>query len=87
LTHHQHSSSVTRTRKKKTADGIEYEEGSGNVFADLGLPDPEALMAKALLYHHRASHPGKGLTDATAAELMPCTEGDGGNTRAGDFGA
>jgi predicted XRE-type DNA-binding protein len=26
---------------------IKYEESSGNVFADLGLPNPEELLAKA----------------------------------------
>jgi hypothetical protein len=33
----------------KNREKIEYEESSGNVFADLGLPDPEELMAKAQL--------------------------------------
>lgn len=32
--------------KKKTINGIEYEEGSGNVFADLGLSNPEEALAK-----------------------------------------
>ena len=31
---------------KKTFDGIEYEESSGNVFADLGCPDAEERRAK-----------------------------------------
>ncbi len=26
-------------------DGIEHEQGSGNVFADLGLPDAEKRLA------------------------------------------
>jgi len=29
------------------ARAIEVEEGSGNVFADLGLPNPEERLAKA----------------------------------------
>ena len=33
--------------KKKKFKGIEYEEGSGNVFADLGLPDADELLARA----------------------------------------
>jgi len=37
----------SRTRKKK----IEFEAGSGNVFADLGLPNPEGLLLKAELTH------------------------------------
>ena len=34
------------TRKKAT---IDYEESSGNVFADLGLPHPEQELLKARL--------------------------------------
>ena len=33
--------------KKKKFKGIEYEEGSDNVFADLGLPDADELLARA----------------------------------------
>jgi predicted XRE-type DNA-binding protein len=32
-----------------TADGVGYTESSGNVFADLGIPDPEEALAKAEL--------------------------------------
>ena len=28
-------------------DGLDFVEGSGNVFADLGLPDADELLAKA----------------------------------------
>ena len=31
---------------KTTRNGIEFEEGSGNVFADLGLKDSDQLMAR-----------------------------------------
>ncbi|MGA3188974.1 MAG: helix-turn-helix transcriptional regulator [Bryobacteraceae bacterium] len=31
---------------------IEYEKGSGNVFADLGFADPEEALAKAELARH-----------------------------------
>lgn len=31
---------------------VEYTPGSGNVFADLDLPDPEELLAKSELVHH-----------------------------------
>jgi predicted XRE-type DNA-binding protein len=34
--------------RKKTSQ-IEYEVGSGNVFADLGVPNPEEALAKAKL--------------------------------------
>ena len=33
--------------KKRVVDGIEVEAGSGNVFADLGLPDAEKLKIKS----------------------------------------
>jgi predicted XRE-type DNA-binding protein len=35
--------------KKKRLNDIEYVEGSDNVFADLGIPEPEEAMAKAKL--------------------------------------
>lgn len=38
-----------KVQQKKTASGIEYEVGSDNIFADLGLPNPEDLMLKAQL--------------------------------------
>ncbi len=31
---------------------IEYEESSGNVFADLGLENPEELQVRALIGYH-----------------------------------
>ena len=40
-------SGVRKTRKS----GIEYEVGSGNVFADLGLPEADDLLIKARLTH------------------------------------
>lgn len=71
---------------KKTPDGIEYEESSGNVFADLGLPNPEELMAKALLSIsiERAMKAGD-LSDEAAAELMQCTEAELSRVIRGDL--
>ena len=37
---------------EKGKQGIEYEEGSGNVFADLGLEDADELYARAQLGLH-----------------------------------
>lgn len=34
-----------------TREEVVFEQGSGNVFADLGLPDAEELQAKADLVH------------------------------------
>lgn len=41
-------------RKTKTNQqtAIEHEAGSGNVFADLGLPDADGLLARAKLGFH-----------------------------------
>lgn len=71
---------------KKTLDGIEYEVGSGNVFADLGLADPEELMAKALLSIaiERAVE-DEGLAPSTAAKLLQCTEVELSRLFRGDF--
>ena len=33
--------------KKRIIDGVEVQRSSGNVFADLGLPDAEKLKIKA----------------------------------------
>ena len=37
---------------KNDEAGIEFEEGSGNVFADLGLEDAEGLHARSQLGFH-----------------------------------
>lgn len=71
---------------KKTLDGIEYEVGSGNVFADLGLADPEELMAKALLsIAIERAIVDKGLTHSAAAKLLHCTEVELCGLFRGDF--
>jgi predicted XRE-type DNA-binding protein len=38
-----------KTRQDKTYAGETVQTGSGNVFADLGLPNPEQRLAKAQL--------------------------------------
>jgi len=40
---------ATQTKRAKTADRMEMEVGSGNVFQDLGLADPAERLAKAEL--------------------------------------
>lgn len=45
--------------------------GSGNVFADLGLPEPEERLAKAALAHALARLiRARGLTQKAAAERL-----------------
>lgn len=57
--------------KSKVSKTIQYEESSGNVFADLGLLNPEERMAKAeLAIQIRRLIKEKKLTQAAAAELL-----------------
>jgi predicted XRE-type DNA-binding protein len=56
--------------KKKNIE-IEYEISSGNVFADLGFPDAEEMLAKAELARQINNLIKKRkLTQAKAAELL-----------------
>jgi predicted XRE-type DNA-binding protein len=53
---------------KRTKD---YVVSSGNVFADLGLPNPEEALAKAELAHKIALLiQNKGLTQVQTAKLL-----------------
>ena len=61
---------------RKTRDTI-IEKSSGNVFADLGLPNPEERLAKAklmLLIKKTIEH--KKLTQIEAAELVGVGQSD-----------
>ncbi len=50
---------------------LDYTVSSGNVFADLGLPNPEELLAKAELAHKiTLLIRERGLTQAQAATLL-----------------
>lgn len=52
-------------------DDIAVTEGSGNVFADLGVAEPEEELAKArLAVHIREAIKRKRLTQAAAAEVI-----------------
>ena len=51
------------------------EEGSGNVFADLGLADAEELEGKAQLAHRIGEIiRGRHLTQAEAADVLGATQ-------------
>ena len=61
----------TGVARKRTKTGLEYEIGSGNVFADLGLANPEELLAKAELAHRiHVLIKERNLTQRKAAELL-----------------
>jgi predicted XRE-type DNA-binding protein len=50
---------------------FDYTVSSGNVFADLGLPNPEELLAKAELAHKiTVLIRERGLTQSQAAKLL-----------------
>jgi predicted XRE-type DNA-binding protein len=54
---------------------IEVFEGSGNVFADLGLPNPEERLAKAIISRLIMKEiEARGLTQAEAARLLGTTQ-------------
>lgn len=53
------------------SEELEYTESSGNVFADLGLPDAAELQAKAdLAIQISRIIEERGLTQAEAAEIL-----------------
>lgn len=57
------------------SEQVKYTVGSGNVFADLGLPDSDELMVKAELAGQISSiieH--RHLTQVQAAELLGTTQ-------------
>src|SRR5436305_12961790 len=57
--------------KGTTKEPVHVEQGSGNVFADLGLPNPDLALAKAeLVQRIRVLIAERKLTQAKAAELL-----------------
>jgi len=60
------------SRARATPDEpARIEPGSGNVFADLGLPNPDLALAKAeLVQHIRDLIAERHLTQAQAAKLL-----------------
>jgi predicted XRE-type DNA-binding protein len=57
--------------KKKRVEDVEYVESSGNVFADLGIPEPEEAMAKAkVAVKIYETIKAKKLTQAKAAKVL-----------------
>jgi predicted XRE-type DNA-binding protein len=63
-----------RTKKGRP---IEFEEGSGNVFADLGLKDSDQLMARAQIgYHVFKIHEDKDLKQREIAHVLGIAQPD-----------
>lgn len=61
--------------KTRLVDGVEVHQGSGNVFADLGLADAEKLRIKTgLVIEIRKAMRSQGLTQQEAAKRMGITQ-------------
>jgi predicted XRE-type DNA-binding protein len=58
-------------KDKFSSETITITPSSGNVFADLGLPDADTLMAKSVLaIHIKRVIKARGLTQAKAAAIL-----------------
>ena len=72
--------------KKRVIDGIEVQRSSGNVYADLGLPDAERLKIKSgLVVEIRKAMRRLGLTQQEAAKRMGITQPKVSDMMRGDF--
>ena len=61
--------------KRRVLQGIDVQDGSGNVYADLGYTNAEEMLVKAQLVTKIAEIiDKKGLTQAQAAKLLGLTQ-------------
>jgi len=71
---------------KRIIDGVEVETSTGNVFADLGLPDAEKLQIKSgLTVEIAKAIRERGLTQAEAAQRMGLTQPKVSSLLRGEF--
>lgn len=72
--------------RKRIIDGIEVQRSSGNVYADLGLPDAEKLKIKTgLVIEIRKAMRHLGLTQQAAAKRMGINQPKVSDMMRGDF--
>jgi predicted XRE-type DNA-binding protein len=72
--------------EKRIIDGVEVRRGSGNVYADLGLPDAEKLKIKTgLVVEIRRAMRRLNLTQQEAAKRMGITQPKVSDMMRGDF--
>ena len=72
--------------QKRLIDGIEVRQSSGNVYADLGLPDAEKLKIKTgLVIEIRKAMRRLELTQQAAAKRMGVTQPKVSDMMRGDF--
>ncbi len=75
---------MNKSRKSLSAEADEFVESSGNVFADLGLPDANELDVKSRLMHLIATEiRRRNLTQSEAAEKVGLSQGDISNISRG----
>jgi predicted XRE-type DNA-binding protein len=71
---------------KRIVEGVEVEPSSGNVFADLGLPDAARLKIKSgLVIEITKAMRRLGLTQQQAAARMGITQPKVSDMQRGDF--
>ncbi len=72
--------------KKRRNPSITLQVGSGNVYADLGLPDPDRMLVKAELAGTIARIiADRGLNQAAASEILGLTQPKLSNLLRGQF--
>ena len=73
-------------RKKSDDARVGIEESNGNVFADLGLKNPDELLAKAQLVQRpsRTSSPSAKLNAGPGGEASGCRPTEGLGPAAGE---
>jgi predicted XRE-type DNA-binding protein len=72
--------------RKRVVEGVEVQRSSGNVYADLGLPDAEKLQIKTgLVIEIRKAMRNLGLTQQEAARRMGITQPKVSDMMRGDF--
>jgi len=72
--------------KKRVVEGVEVTRSSGNVYADLGLPDADKLKIKTgLVIEIRKAMRNLGLTQQEAAKRMGITQPKVSDMMRGDF--
>ena len=65
---------------------IRAKEGSGNVFADLGLPNPEGrLLKSSIVTELQRLIKARGLTQVKAAKLIGISQPDLSHLLRGDY--
>lgn len=72
--------------QKRNIEGVEVHRSSGNVFADLGLPDADKLKIKTgLVIEIRKAMRALGLTQQEAAKRMGIPQPKVSGMMRGDF--